>query len=70
MNTGKLAPAANCGFIPALMTVEEVAEQLRIGRSSAYTLVKTRQIRTIRIGRSIRIPRNAILEFIEGAQIG
>ncbi len=52
------------------MTVEELAEQLRIGRSSAYALVKSRQIRSIRIGRSIRIPRNAVAEFIEEAQLG
>ncbi len=68
MNTEKSSPSTNYGVIPSLLTVEELAEQLRIGRSSAYALVKNRQIRSIRIGRSIRIPRNAVAEFIEEAQ--
>lgn len=70
MNTEDKSSGTNYGAIPSLLTVEELAEQLRIGRSSAYTLVKSRQIRSIRIGRTIRIPRNAVSEFIEGAQLG
>lgn len=70
MNTEKSFSSANYGAIPSLLTVEELAGQLRIGRSSAYALVKSRQIRSIRIGRSIRIPRNAVAEFIEEAQAG
>ena len=49
---------------PALMTVDEVAKQLRVGRNSAYMLVKTGQLRCIKIGRTIRVPRAAVIEFI------
>ena len=52
------------GEIPTLLTVEEVAAQLRIGRNSAYNLVKSGQIKSIRIGRTIRIPKMAVLEYI------
>ena len=52
------------GEIPTLLTVEEVAAQLRIGRNSAYNLVKSGQIKSIRIGRTIRIPKMAVLDYI------
>ena len=52
------------GEIPTLLTVEEVAAQLRIGRNSAYNLVKSGQIKSIKIGRTIRVPKLAVLEFI------
>ncbi len=55
---------------PALMTVDEVAKQLRVGRNSAYMLVKTGQLRCIKIGRTIRVPRAAVIEFIGEPQVG
>ena len=51
----------------ALLTVEEMAAMLRIGRNSAYQLVKQRRIRSIRIGRAIRIPLSSVYAFINGA---
>lgn len=38
-------------------TVSEVAKMLDIGKSSAYNLVKCNAFRTIRIGKTIRIPK-------------
>ena len=52
--------------IPAVITVEELAEILRIGRNSAYKLVKSGDIDIIRIGRTIRIPKNALLDYLSG----
>ena len=52
--------------IPAVITVEELAEILRIGRNSAYKLVKSGEIDIIRIGRTIRIPKNALLDYLSG----
>jgi len=48
-----------------LLTVEEMAEILRIGRSSAYELCRQNEFPVIRIGRSIRIPKKALLDWIE-----
>jgi len=47
-----------------LLTVEEMAEILRIGRSSAYELCRQNEFPVIRIGRSIRIPKKALLDWI------
>lgn len=54
--------------LPLLLTVEEMAAVLRIGRNPAYQLVKDGSIQSIRVGRSIRIPRNALIQFVERTQ--
>ena len=49
---------------PLLLQVEELIPILGISRSAAYTLVRKGEIRSVRIGRSIRIPRGALDEFV------
>ncbi len=44
--------------------VEELAPILGIGRNSAYELVRSGQIRSFRVGRSYRVPKNAVEEFL------
>lgn len=58
----------NFESLPMLMTVMEMAKVLRIGRNAAYQLVADGRIRTIRVGRGIRVPRNALIQFIEQPQ--
>ena len=50
--------------LPLLLTVHDLASLLRIGRNAAYQLVKDGDIQSIRIGRSIRIPRAALIQFV------
>lgn len=50
--------------LPLALTVAEAAEALRIGRCAAYDLVRCGKLRCIHIGRRIRIPRDAIQEFL------
>jgi len=47
------------------LTVEECAAVLRIGRSAAYQAVKAGQIPSIRVGRSIRVPRHRLERLLE-----
>lgn len=49
---------------PVLLTVEEAAEQLRIGRTQAFHLIKTNQIQSVKIGNSRRIPAAAIDDYL------
>ena len=49
-----------------LMTVPEAAGFLRIGRNTTYDLVRCGALRAIRIGRQLRVPREAILDFLHG----
>ena len=46
------------------LRVEDLMPILGIGRNTAYELVRSGQIRSIRIGRKIRIPRDAVAEFL------
>lgn len=47
-----------------LLTPEQAAEALGLGRSSVYELMRARQIRSIKIGRSRRIPYASLLDFV------
>ena len=44
--------------------VEELMPILGIGRNSAYELVRSGQIRSFRVGRSYRVPKDAVDEFL------
>ena len=48
----------------SVLTVEELAETLRIAVSSAYALVQRGDVRSIRVGRAIRIPAEAVDQFL------
>jgi excisionase family DNA binding protein len=47
--------------LPAVLTVEEAGKVLRISRGAAYEAARTGAIPSIRIGRTIRVPRRALL---------
>lgn len=53
-----------------LMTVPEAAKLLRIGRNHAYELVATGEIPAIRLGRTIRVPRHALEQWLEARAWG
>ena len=47
-----------------LLDINEAAAALGLGRSKTYELVQKGQLRSIKIGRSRRIPTGAISAFI------
>ncbi|HEY7419269.1 MAG TPA: helix-turn-helix domain-containing protein [Ktedonobacteraceae bacterium] len=50
---------------PILVSVVEVARMLSIGRTAAWELVRKQEIKSIKIGRTRRVPIVAIQEYIE-----
>jgi excisionase family DNA binding protein len=56
---------ATNGPTARLNTVEEVMERLRIGRSTAFELIGTRQLRSIKVGRRRLVSEAALVEFID-----
>jgi excisionase family DNA binding protein len=57
-------PAVKVEELPLLLTVDEAAEVLRIGRNGAYAAVANGSLPSVRIGRTIRIPRDALAVLI------
>jgi excisionase family DNA binding protein len=51
---------------PLVLTVEEAAKLLRIGRTAAYEAARRGELPTIRVGRSIRVPRAALDRMLAG----
>lgn len=53
----------NLDSLPTFLTVEEVAEVLRLKRSTTYEYVRQGAIPSIRLGHYIRIPKARIIEW-------
>ena len=47
-----------------MLTVQEAAEQLRVSKMTVYRLCEAREIASVRVGRSIRIPEPALAAFL------
>ena len=48
-----------------LNKVDETAPRLRSDRNAVYALVRSGELRHVRIGRKILIPESALIEFME-----
>ena len=64
-NSANYSAITNFDNLPLAMTVLEAGQVLRVGRSVTYELVRSGQLRSVRIGRSIRIPRDALVEYLQ-----
>ena len=50
---------------PLLVSVEQAAGLLGIGRTMLYELIRRGDLRPIRIGRCVRIPQRELEAFVE-----
>jgi excisionase family DNA binding protein len=53
--------------LPEVLTVSEAAAILRVGRNQLYQAVGRGEVGAVRIGRSIRIPKQALLDLLAAA---
>lgn len=51
--------------LPLVLRVEDLMPLLSIGGNTAYALVRSGQIRSFRIGRCYRIPKDVVAEYLE-----
>lgn len=58
-------PETNVRTMPdrVLLTVEEAAQQLGIGRTKTYALVRSGELESVQIGRLRRVPKTAIDDY-------
>ena len=47
-----------------LITVDELCDMLVIGKNTAYNLLNTQKIKAFRIGRTWKIARQAVIDYI------
>ncbi|GAQ63630.1 excisionase family DNA-binding protein [Streptomyces scabiei] len=62
MDTAQLADSIDPTL--ALLTVEEAARRLRIGRTTCFALVRSGELESITVGHLRRVPVDAIPEFV------
>jgi excisionase family DNA binding protein len=51
---------------PDVLTVEEASRIARVGRNAMYMAVQRGDVFSRRIGKSIRIPKRALVDFLNG----
>ena len=51
-----------------LLTTEEAADLLRVGRTTIYALIKAGELRPVHIGRSCRLPRAELERYVARLQ--
>ena len=47
-----------------LLTVEQVMARLQVSKHTVYRLIRTRRLRSVRIGRCRRIPATALTAYL------
>ncbi len=58
-----------CSYIdvsamPVVLTVPQVAQVLGICKNTTYALLRSGDLKSIRVGRKIRVSKDSLLEFI------
>ena len=51
--------------LPLVLSVNQLIDVLKIGRNTAYELLRCGRIKSIRVGHQIRIPKEAVLSFLQ-----
>jgi excisionase family DNA binding protein len=49
------------------LTVAEVAQLMRVSKMTVYRLVHSGDLPAVRVGRSFRVPEQAVQEYLRGA---
>ena len=49
-----------------VLTINDIMDILQIGRNSAYKLINSGEIKSLRVGRNIRIPKVFLLDYLSG----
>ena len=53
---------------PDVVTVDDLQKMLKIGRNSAYDILKAGLIKTIKVGKRCIIPKQSVINFLATAE--
>ena len=55
---------SNIEQLPLVLRVSDLMPVLKIGRNTAYDLIRSGQLKAIRVGNSYRVSRSELLRFL------
>lgn len=58
---------SSANFSSHFLTIAEVAAAMRVSKMTVYRLVKSHAIAAVRVGRSFRVPEEAVNDYIRRA---
>ncbi|MBQ2277550.1 MAG: helix-turn-helix domain-containing protein [Clostridia bacterium] len=61
-----IRPTLHYNDYPDVLSVNDVAALLQLGRNNAYKLVQSGKLQSVRIGRIHKISKKSLIDFIEG----
>ncbi len=61
---GRRGVAVKLADAPDVLTVEQAAALLAVGRTAAYQAIRAGEIPSVRVGRCIRVPRHALEQML------
>lgn len=50
-----------------VLTIADLMDYLAVGKNTAYTLIREGKIKSFRIGRNYKIPKQAVIDYIYSA---
>ena len=50
---------------PDVVSVSELMDMLHIGKNTAYELLQSGKIKSIKIGKKYRIPKSFVIEYLQ-----
>ena len=51
-----------------ILTIDDLAKMLKIGKNKAYRLLNRGEIKSIRIGKIYRIPKENVIEYLRNSR--
>ena len=57
------------GVVPLLLTIPQAAAVLAVGRTTVYELIAAGDLEAVNIGRSVRVPVEALRLFVDRQRV-
>jgi excisionase family DNA binding protein len=64
-DTAPASESMSLDALPMLLTVKDLEAELQLGRTRTYELVRSGELPVVRIGRVVRVPRDALRRWIQ-----
>jgi excisionase family DNA binding protein len=62
-------PPAKFAFEHELLTVDEVAEHMRVSNMTVYRLIKAAELPAIRVGRGYRVRSDDLASYLDAGRV-